>query len=225
MGRAGHSVPANNSVTEIKSMNTDKLSKITSRDVAPQWGGGKGNNLGAFTVNAKELTGEGIVALVGESPLMANAMADLVNGQLHIRFGSKLCLDQVKPSLREKGKDEDIADYLAATLEQAREVAKVKLAGFSPDYIAEFRRWASEDFAKRGEKKDTRPVLADYDKFMAGVDAHWAVMSDEKKTGVLTALSLDAALIAGDAAQVKAAIEAKYQRPVAVVKADSLFGE
>jgi hypothetical protein len=224
-----------------------KMTVVSSRDVAPQWGGGKGLNLGEFTVNAVEFSGAGLVALVSESELMANAMADLVNGQLHIRFGSKLCSGRVEAEMLPRGQrwklDEDgereVADdgsfviekfdekpeaFFTRTRAAARDIAKVVLKDFSPDYVEAFKAWAKDDFAKRGTRTDKRPVLADYDKVVGQFEAHWDKLNEPRRVNGLAKLGLDVELAKGGVDAVVKAIEAKYQRPVSVA-ADDLFTE
>lgn len=200
-----------------------ELTQTAPRDVQPQWGGGKGNNLGEFTLNVTQFTGAGVRDLVTDD-LMAEALADMVNGQLHIRFGSRACQDKVKASgLRARDKEEKPDAFFADTLTDARAIAKRVLPGFSPDYTELFREWAREDFAKRGERQDRRPVLADYDKAVAGFEAKWDGWDADKRKLALERFALTVADVdAATAVDVIAALKAKYQRPVAV-DADELF--
>lgn len=205
-------------------MNNDKLTVNETRDVAPQWSGGKGGNLGDFTLTTIGFSPDGVIEIVKE-PGMAAAIADVLNNQLHIRFGSGLCSDAVAAKLgEEKSKDEKLATFRERTLAKAREVAKTVLNGFVLDEVAAFKRWAVEDFPKRGVRSDKRPVLGDYDKIVSGVESHWATMTDDRRAKLVERLKLADELTAGTKSEVIAAIAKRYQRPVAV-DADALFAD
>lgn len=208
-------------------MNTDKMTVTETRDVAPQWSGGKGGNLGEFTLSFIGVSPDGVAEL-SKDPAMRGPMADILNNQLGIRFNSPLCKAKVLEALKAKGisqgEDEKWAEFAERTLPNAREVAKDVLKDFVMDAINAFKTWALEDFPKRGQRTDKRPVLADYDKIVARVEAQWDAMTNERKLKVITGLGLGKELASGVATDVVKTISAKYQRPVAV-KTESLFGD
>lgn len=206
-------------------MNND-LIVTNERDLKPQWLKG-GLNLGSFTIKAVEFSGEGILELV-QDKTMANALADMVNGQLHIRFGSKTAKERIIALLPErktmknaKGEVPTADEYFEMTLDDARELAKVHLPGATFDYVEAFKAWALEDFAKRGEKKDVRPFLTDYDNIVKSVEEKWDALSETQKASVVAKLKLKVETSA-TAEQVLANIASTYQRPVSVTM-DNLF--
>lgn len=206
-------------------MNTnDKMTVIESRDVAPQWVGGKGGNLGDFTLSTKGFTGQGLIAMATKDAKFADAMADILNNQLHIQFGSKLCKQLVTPGLEKQGKEEKWPEYAERTYEKAKELAAAKLPSATLDYVAAFEDWAVNVFPKRGQRMDKRPFLTDYDKVVSGVETHWSGMDAERRAKLVERLALGEIPADAKASDVVAAINAKYQRPV-TVDAGDLFGE
>ncbi|HUQ94192.1 MAG TPA: hypothetical protein VM120_21105 [Bryobacteraceae bacterium] len=201
-------------------MKIESKGSINERDVTPQWMGGKGNNLGAYTFRCNEFNREVIREMV-KSDLLTDALADFANGQLNIRFGNKLSQERVERELPVWDKKAEKRDAWMAKHEQAaKEAAARVLPGFEADYVQAFVDWAEEDFAKRGAKKDTRDVLTDYDKIMAGLEIHWETFSQEKATAFCAKLGLAPELADQELAKVVAAIDAKYRRPVAVTAGD-----
>lgn len=204
----------------------------------PQWLPG-GNNLGDYTVETVRYNGAGLLAFMQEKPLYADAVAQIVGGQSHIMFGSKLgqriasegivkrgielVVDKATGERKEVKFDEKDADWRERVFQIVKDNAKAKLPGATFDYCAELRRWAEEEYANKGQKADKRQVLSDYYKITGSIEKGWAEGSDEKKVNLVAKLGLAPELAAGSTAEVLTAIAAKYKPEKVEVKEDDLF--
>lgn len=197
---------------------------VVSRDLKPQWLKG-GLNLGAFTPETVCFSGKGLVEFMAKSAVHADAIADMVAGASHIRFGSKLGQALASEGLPEKKDGEKHEAWMERVYDAAKAFAKERIPGARLDYCAALEDWVVEDFAKRGVAADKRPVLEDYHKIVAMVERGWtdASVPDAKKSGLLNKLGLKAELLKADAAEVVKAIAAKYRAEAVKVEEADLF--
>lgn len=192
------------------------------RDVMPQWLPG-GNNLGDYTVTTERYTGAGLIAFMQEKPVFADAVAQIVAGQSHIMFGSKMGGRMASEGCPEKGKEEKDPDWRERVYEEVKKKAKEVLPGAHFDYCAELRRWAEEEFAERGQKKDKREVLSDYYKIVASVEKGWDDGALQKRENLAVKLGFVKEFASKTAAEFVQCIALKYRPEKVEVKEDDLF--
>lgn len=209
--------------------------KNNTRDVAPQWGAKAdgGGNLGDWTVGTVEFDGETtkemdtqvseeiaekvtngempqeleIVQFVRRHPA---AVAELLNGQCHIKFSGPTLKAQVETQVEAAHKQLDTENYkgwLTRTYTAAREVAKQLFPTATVDFPALVAKWAAERKAPK-EKALPEEVLL--------IRTKWD--ASQKQTQFLALHGLDAGLVGKSALIVEQAWMAKHRAS----KADQL---
>jgi precorrin isomerase len=185
------------------------------REVTPQFGGA--GNLGVYAITPTVFDVEALRS-ASQDDSLAKAMAHLLNSQCHIAFSGRMVYDQVREALEKKHGEPEakkLKEWHVTHYAEAKELAKEVVATTDFDYVSEFRRWATEVFAKRGTAQSKKPVLAQYDGVEKGIRTKWDNMSVMEQQKVIDSLKLNITT-AATTEQALAALEAKYARPVAV---------